>query len=109
MVFFRQIGSIGSAHPPVCLGRPLTKLAQLVDRIIDVNQVKVTQVAMIIIHESAGHAPILPDPGYRRYLQAFGAVGARAFSTPYDNCVLVMPSLRPKPGQTAVRLGRRIP
>jgi hypothetical protein len=34
--------------------------------------------------------------------------GARAFSTPYDNCVLVMPSLRPKPGQTAVRLGRRI-
>ncbi len=35
--------------------------------------------------------------------------GARVFSTPYDNCVLVMPSLRLKPGQTAVRLGRRIP
>jgi predicted deacylase len=35
--------------------------------------------------------------------------GARAFSTPYDNCVLVMPSLRLKPGQTAMRLGRRIP
>ncbi len=35
--------------------------------------------------------------------------GARTFSTPYDNCVLVMPALRLKPGQTAVRLGRRIP
>jgi predicted deacylase len=35
--------------------------------------------------------------------------GPSAFSTPYDNCVLVMPSLRLKPGQTAVRLGRRIP
>jgi hypothetical protein len=34
--------------------------------------------------------------------------GARAFSTPYDNCVLVMPALRLKPGQTAVRFGRRI-
>jgi len=34
--------------------------------------------------------------------------GARTISTPYDNCVLVMPSLRLKPGQTAVRLGRRI-
>lgn len=26
--------------------------------------------------------------------------------TPYDNCVLIMPSQRPKPGQTAVRFGR---
>jgi len=34
--------------------------------------------------------------------------GARAVVTPYDDCVLVMPSLRLKPGQTAVRLGRRI-
>jgi len=26
--------------------------------------------------------------------------------TPYDNCVLIMPTRRPKPGETAVRLGR---
>jgi hypothetical protein len=26
--------------------------------------------------------------------------------TPYDNCVLVMPTRRPKKGETAVRLGR---
>lgn len=35
--------------------------------------------------------------------------GPRAIATPYDDCVLVMPSLRLKPGQTAVRLGRQIP
>lgn len=34
--------------------------------------------------------------------------GARQIVTPYDDCVLVMPSLRLKPGQTAVRLGRVI-
>jgi len=33
-----------------------------------------------IIHEAAGHAPILFDPEYRAYVQAIGTVGANAFS-----------------------------
>ena len=37
-----------------------------------------------IVHESAGHAPIIPDPSYRHYLQRFGEIGARAFATPHD-------------------------
>ncbi len=37
-----------------------------------------------IIHESAGHAPIVPDAHYREFLQNFGQVGARAFSSPED-------------------------
>jgi phenylalanine-4-hydroxylase len=37
-----------------------------------------------IVHESAGHAPIVPDPTYRRYLQRFGEIGARAFTHPRD-------------------------
>ena len=40
-----------------------------------------------ILHESAGHAPILPDPVYRDYLRRFGRVGARAFSSPADRRV----------------------
>ena len=32
--------------------------------------------------------------------------GEAAVRTPYDECVLVMPSLRLYPGQTAVRVGR---
>jgi predicted deacylase len=34
--------------------------------------------------------------------------GAEPVKTPYDDCVLIMPSRRLQPGQTAVRLGRYI-
>jgi predicted deacylase len=34
--------------------------------------------------------------------------GGRMVHTPYDDCVLVMPSRRPRPGETAVRLGRYV-
>jgi phenylalanine-4-hydroxylase len=40
-----------------------------------------------IVHESAGHAPILPDPEYRAFLERFGQVGQRAFSSPHDRAV----------------------
>jgi predicted deacylase len=35
--------------------------------------------------------------------------GGRAITTPYDDCVLVMPADGCQPGQTAVRLGRVLP
>ncbi|MEO1093042.1 MAG: succinylglutamate desuccinylase/aspartoacylase family protein [Pseudomonadota bacterium] len=37
-----------------------------------------------------------------------GWEGTRPVTTPYDDCILIMPSRRLWPGQTAVRLGRRI-
>lgn len=37
-----------------------------------------------IIHEAAGHAPILPEPAYADYLRRIGVVGARAFSVAAD-------------------------
>src|SRR4051812_33165967 len=37
-----------------------------------------------IIHEAAGHAPILTDPRYAAYLRAIGEVGKKAFSSPAD-------------------------
>lgn len=40
-----------------------------------------------IVHEAAGHAPILPDPDYARFLQAIGRVGQSAFSVPEDHAV----------------------
>lgn len=40
-----------------------------------------------IIHEAAGHAPILPDPAYAAYLKRIGEVGAQAFSSPEDERV----------------------
>jgi len=37
-----------------------------------------------IIHEAAGHAPIIADPEYAEYLQLFGKVGAKAMSSKKD-------------------------
>jgi phenylalanine-4-hydroxylase len=40
-----------------------------------------------IIHEAAGHAPIIADDEYSQYLQNFGRIGNKAFSSIYDNKV----------------------
>jgi phenylalanine-4-hydroxylase len=40
-----------------------------------------------IIHEAAGHAPILVDPNYAAYIRASGQVAARAFASPADGRV----------------------
>ncbi len=37
-----------------------------------------------IIHESAGHAPIIADPDYNNYLSYFGAIGAKAMFSAQD-------------------------
>jgi phenylalanine-4-hydroxylase len=37
-----------------------------------------------IIHEAAGHAPIIADPDYAEYLRYFGEVGSKAFSSSAD-------------------------
>src|SRR2546428_5215081 len=37
-----------------------------------------------IVHEAAGHAPIIVDHEYSKYLQRFGEVGAKAMSSKKD-------------------------
>ncbi|HYK77293.1 MAG TPA: aromatic amino acid hydroxylase [Daejeonella sp.] len=37
-----------------------------------------------IIHESAGHAPIIADPDYNQYLSYFGSIGAKAIFSSKD-------------------------
>ena len=48
-----------------------------------VNQVQYTP-APDIIHEAAGHAPIIADKQYAGYLRDFGKLGSLAFSSVYD-------------------------
>ena len=48
-----------------------------------VNQIEYTP-APDIIHEAAGHAPIIADPEYADYLRIFGDIGSKAFSSKYD-------------------------
>jgi len=38
-----------------------------------------------IIHEAAGHAPIIADPEYAEYLRKFGMYGSKAFSSAHDH------------------------
>jgi len=40
-----------------------------------------------IIHEAAGHAPILPDPVFASYLRRMGDLGKKAFTLPEEACV----------------------
>lgn len=49
-----------------------------------VNQVLYTP-APDIIHEAAGHAPIIADEEYSAYLRDFGKAGTKAFSSMNDN------------------------
>ena len=37
-----------------------------------------------ILHEAAGHAPIIADESYSNYLKRFGEIGSKAFSSYYD-------------------------
>ncbi len=37
-----------------------------------------------IIHEAAGHAPIIANEDYAAYLELFGKIGRKAFSSKYD-------------------------
>jgi len=37
-----------------------------------------------IIHEGAGHAPIIANPEYAEYLRRFGAIGSKAISSAHD-------------------------
>lgn len=48
-----------------------------------IDQIEYTP-APDIIHEAAGHAPIIADPTYAEYLRKFGEIGAKAFSSAND-------------------------
>jgi len=48
-----------------------------------VGQIEYTP-APDIIHEAAGHAPIIADPEYAGYLRLFGEIGSKAFSSARD-------------------------
>ena len=48
-----------------------------------VNHIEYTP-APDIIHESAGHAPIIANPDYAEYLRRFGEIGCKAISSGLD-------------------------
>src|SRR5262249_2779243 len=63
-----------------------------------------------IIHEAAGHAPILADPAYSAYLRRIGELGRLAFTLPeearLDRAIHVLSEVKEDPAATAADLGR---
>ncbi len=68
--------------------------------------VEVTQAVTIVSDDFRFAAPFVGMEVIARAGTVIGHDGAQAVATPYDNCVLIMPSMRLRKGETAVRLGR---
>lgn len=50
----------------------------------NINHIEYTP-APDIVHEAAGHAPIIANPEYAEYLRLFGEIGSKALSSKKDN------------------------
>ncbi len=63
-----------------------------------------------IIHEAAGHAPILPDAVYSAYLRRIGGAGGRAFTLPEDGAVdraiYALSEIKERPSATPAQVRR---
>ena len=61
-----------------------------------------------IIHESAGHAPIIANPEYAEYLRRIGEIGSKAISSQYDNAlfeaVRTLAFLKEKEGASKIKI-----
>jgi hypothetical protein len=65
----------------------------------------------VVTIETDAFAFALPVEGLQSVAEAgtlLARYGDREIRTPYDACVLIMPTRRPRKGETAVRLGRRV-
>jgi len=63
-----------------------------------------------IIHEGAGHAPILTEPAYAAYLRRIGEIGKRAFTVPEEDRVFqasyLLSEVKEDPSATPERVAR---
>lgn len=61
-----------------------------------------------IIHEAAGHAPILPDARYAAFLRRIGSVGATAFGSKDDErvyrAIYTLSEVKERPGATEAEI-----
>jgi phenylalanine-4-hydroxylase len=65
-----------------------------------------------IIHEAAGHAPIIANPQYSEYLRRLGEIGCKAISSPHDDAlyegVRLLSILKENPNSSAAEINAAI-
>lgn len=97
--FLVTAGAIDAADAAPHL--PATRPAP--QRVVEVTQAVTVSTPDFAFAEDYVGLEVIPRAG-----TAIARDGAAEIRTPYDDCVLIMPSKRLAPGQTAVRLGRYI-
>lgn len=73
----------GFIHPQAFMEFQEYNVLVIAADIRQINHIEYTP-APDIIHEAAGHAPIIADPEYAEYLRKFGEIGRKAFSSGKD-------------------------
>src|SRR5437763_1404180 len=73
----------GFIPPAACMGFQAYGVLVIACDMRQINHIEYTP-APDIVHEAAGHAPIIVDSEYADYLQRFGEVGAKAMSSKKD-------------------------
>ncbi len=94
--FLLATGAIDQADAAPHLGRPPPP-----QRVIEVSGPVTIESDEFAFVEDYQGLEIIPEAG-----TVIGHDGAEPVTTPYDECVLIMPSKRLRRGQTAVRFGR---
>lgn len=98
----RFLAHAGMADP-VWVKRHLPKAKPAPQRLIEVTHAVTIKSPEFRFAEDYRGLEVIPTKG-----SVLGHDGAEPVTTPYDDCVLIMPSRRLLPGQTAVRLGRYV-
>lgn len=94
--FLRATGAVPPDHRP-----DLASLDETAQRIVEVTERVTVETERFAFAADYRGFEVVPTAG-----TVIAHDGERPVRTPYDDCVLIMPSQRLWPGQTAVRLGR---
>lgn len=94
--FLRATGSVGPDF-----GQEVAPTAAQAQRFIEVTQGITIEAELFTFAREFQGGEVIPEAG-----TLLGHDGDRPVHTPYDDCVLIMPTRRTYRGQTAVRLGR---
>ncbi len=98
---FHFLDALGMIEPSIAAAHMVDDPAR--QRLIEVVGPITIQTESFRFTERFTGLEVIPEAG-----SVIGHDGPQPIITPHDDCVLIMPTNRPRPGQTAVRLGKYV-